>query len=404
MRIKINKRIFFDSDYILCSLFLIYIISFIISSILNTNIIQYIGFIIYVSLVIVLYFPKIIYLRLNSSNKLAIYIIIYTIINYLLEGRYFDSIDILFKQVFFFLLYIAYYAVYENKNFNNNEIDNYYITIILLLILISCLKGNKFKYEDEIRMSGMFTNPNNFALIGLSLLFFINETGNKIKKILLHIIIILVLFFSGTSGAIIAYFIGMFYKYRNKIFKNIYKYIFIIPAVSIIILYLINMEESKMYFMKLINQFIVLKNILNGDLDIANLKIADVKIIYGSSALSMLWRFQHWQNIISYYLNSKLFNILLGFGLNGSKGIFLHMAHNEYVGFLFEQGVVGFSLIIYFYISIFLNLQNRKKYIIIIFAIYAFSENIVTNMIFMSIFSNFIAKNRAIAEHSNLYS
>lgn len=329
-------------------------------------------------------------IKKDKTIFLGFLIILYSALNFILLGITFGHYDFFMKQVMFFVIYITILSYPKTMLCESYKFNKYFILIILVLLILSFIYGKKFEYGQEERLSGLFTNPNNLALMGLSILFFIDaDKDSNFKIAFIHLIILLSLYFSATSGAIIAYFAGILFKFRRAISKQIL--IFLIVGMFFLIL---NIFFNNILIEKLTKQFYMLLDLIKGEIDIKNLNFSELVTEYASMGLSVLWRLNHWYNLIEKYWNANYINKIFGFGLGSSKDLMGNMPHNEYIGFIFEQGLVGFLLIILFYWFIFVRLKDEKKYVLIIFAIYAFSENIVTNMIFMSLLALFCATNQ----------
>ena len=76
--------------------------------------------------------------------------------------------------------------------------------LVILLISMTIYKGTS--WDGGTRHSGLFINPNNLALTPFLLLFFVNPKRDKwFVQVAIHAIVVAVLAFSGTNGAIVAY-------------------------------------------------------------------------------------------------------------------------------------------------------------------------------------------------------
>lgn len=334
-----------------------YILSFIIGSIFEIKVLNYIGFIFFFYMLAFSRIKKLNTIKKDKTIFLGFIIIIYSALNFLLIGISFGHYDFFMKQIMFFVIYITVLSYPQTILSESYKFNKYFILIILVLVILSFIYRKKFEYGQEERLSGLFTNPNNLALMGLSMLFFINaDRDSNFRVTFIHLIILLTLYFSATSGAIIAYFLGILFMFRRTISKQIL--IFLIVGIFFLIL---NIFFNNILIEKLIRQSYMFLDLMKGEIDIKNLNFGELISIYGSLGLSILWRLNHWYNLIEKYQNSNYINKTFGFGIGSSKDLMGNMPHNEYIGFIFEQGLVGFLLIILFYWFIFVRLEDKKN-------------------------------------------
>src|SRR4051812_5647019 len=89
---------------------------------------------------------------------------------------------------------------------------------ILVILLISCTIHKGTSWDGGTRHSGLFLNPNNLALIPFLLLFFVHPVRDKwFIRLGAHGVVALILAFSGTSGAVLAYVIALAFHLRKSI-------------------------------------------------------------------------------------------------------------------------------------------------------------------------------------------
>jgi O-antigen ligase len=69
--------------------------------------------------------------------------------------------------------------------------------------------------------------------------------------------------------------------------------------------------------------------------------------------------------------------------------------HNDYLRVLIEQGIIGLTLYMAFFLTILKRIDPRYRYCVLAIAIYCFSENNMDNLLFMSIFVFFLASSQS---------
>lgn len=259
--------------------------------------------------------------------------------------------------------------------------------LVILLISATIYKGTS--WDGGTRHSGLFGNPNNLALIPFLLLFFINAAKDKwYLRVAAHGVVVAILGFSGTSGAVVAYLIGLLVHLRSMVSKRVGTAVFGIAAVvglaAVTFLSLGGLRllpESR-----LVNQISVMgdqmQNVANG----SNIAYYDQEKVLGSGSGSALWRVEHWKQTLAIYFDGTPAQQIFGFGIGGAVRIMGILPHNEYLRILFEQGIVGLSLFLFAWGRMILTAPPEVRYIGLIAAIYSFSENNLDNFPFMSLF------------------
>ncbi|HEY3418199.1 MAG TPA: hypothetical protein VGM23_15080, partial [Armatimonadota bacterium] len=107
---------------------------------------------------------------------------------------------------------------------------------------------------------------------------------------------------------------------------------------------------------------------------------------YSVTDTSALWRLIHWKNTLETYWQGGWLRILFGNGLGSSNTIMGILPHNDYLRFLFELGVFGCVAILLVWGSLFRQLQPSSRWLMVMIAVYSFSENIFDNYLAMALF------------------
>ena len=259
--------------------------------------------------------------------------------------------------------------------------------LLILLISVTIFKGAS--WDGGTRHSGLFVNPNNLALIPFLLLFFINERKDSwFIRFGAHAVVVAVLAFSATSGAVLAYVIGLaihFSSMVSKAFRSLASALTVLVLLAGVTFFAMDGERF-LPQTRMVHQITIMrsefKDVING----ANIQYYEKEKVLGSGSGSGIWRLMHWRKTIATYLDGTPAQQIFGFGIGSSPEILGVLPHNEYLRILFEQGIVGFLLFIFAWKRIITTAPAEVQYIGAITAIYSFSENNLDNFPFMAIF------------------
>jgi O-Antigen ligase len=261
---------------------------------------------------------------------------------------------------------------------------------ILAILLISFTIFRGTSWDGGTRHSGLFVNPNNLALIPFLLLFFVDPIRDgMLLRLAAHAIVVAVLAFSGTSGAVVAYAIGLAVHLRTLISKRWRTFVYIlIPVCGLAAVTFIAMNGAQLLpETRLTKQVEVigvqLQNVLQGG-DVA---YYEQERVLGPGTASGIWRVAHWRRTVATYLDGTVAQQILGFGLGSSPRMLGKLPHNEYLRILFEQGIIGFMLFVFAWGRIIKTAPAHIRYVGLVVAIYSFSENNLDNFPFMALFT-----------------
>jgi O-antigen ligase len=259
--------------------------------------------------------------------------------------------------------------------------------LAILFISLTIFKGKS--WDGGTRHSGLFVNPNNLALIPFLLLFFINPLKDKwFVRVAGHSIVAAVLAFSGTSGAVVAYLIGLLVHLGGMVSKRIRSTVFTVAALAGLaaVAFLSMGGLGVLPETRLVNQFSVMGDQMQTVFDGTTLDYYAQEKVLGSGSGSAIWRIAHWRETVQIYLDGTPAQQIFGFGIGGAVRIMGILPHNEYLRLLFEQGIVGLSLFLFAWYRMIRTAPVEIRYIGLIVAIYSFSENNLDNFPFMSLF------------------
>src|SRR4030042_1167554 len=113
--------------------------------------------------------------------------------------------------------------------------------------------------------------------------------------------------------------------------------------------------------------------------------------MYGTSDCSGIWRISHWRTCVDVIAGSNMVHFLCGHGILSSSLLLYKVPHNDYLRVLIEQGIIGLTLYIAFFLTVIRRIDPRYWYCIVAIALYCFTENNIENLLFMSIFVFFLA-------------
>lgn len=263
------------------------------------------------------------------------------------------------------------------------------LAIPVLIILAMCLFVGHGTEMDATRRAGLFVNPNNLALIPFLLLFLIDEVRDPLRiRLAIHAVIVTVLVFSGTSGATIAYGIGLAVHLRHRISPAVR-----LLAVTVVLvggslaLALITADGGDLLpDTRLTKQLSLMRAEFQTVLEGGHVAYYDQERVLGPGATSGVWRLDHWRRTLEMYLDGAPAQQLFGFGTGSSEQLLGKLPHNEYLRILFEQGAAGFILFLFAWRRILRAAPASVRYVGLIVAIYSFSENNLDNFPFMSLF------------------
>jgi O-antigen ligase len=303
----------------------------------------------------------------------------------------------LFKHVVVCILYIFIFSMGLAPIYST-PFRTVFVLVLLFMGLVSFIVPNVSETDDVMRMSGFFVNANNFSLSMMTLLFLINEEKDgRAKKILIHAILILFLLLSGTSGAILAYLGAMLFKYfvllkSARRYRN--KWVLVLISIALVLLGCL-LTTHLFMDVPIVKRIVTQLSLVWHELPLAasgyELDYRNLSSMYGGSDFSGIWRVSHWRTCVDVIADANIVQLLCGYGIGASSLLLNKVPHNDYLRVLMEQGIIGLTLYIAFFLTVFRRIDWRCRYCIVAIALYCFSENNMDNLLFMSIFAFFLA-------------
>jgi hypothetical protein len=199
--------------------------------------------------------------------------------------------------------------------------------------------------------------------------------------------VIAVLAFSATSGAVLAYGIGLIVHFSNMVSKKFRSIVLValLGSATAAVAFLAMGGERILPQTRMINQISVMRGELKDVFSGANIAYYEKEKVLGSGSASGIWRLMHWRKTIVTYSEGGPMQQIFGFGIGSSPGILGVLPHNEYLRILFEQGIVGFILFVFVWKRIIGEAPVEIRYVGVITALYSFSENNLDNFPFMAL-------------------
>jgi len=391
---KINSRIVFlrspSDSYWTVPLIgtCMYILAFIIGYFLKLPILNIAGTCLLFLIVMIGKYKTILIIRRDLTINIAFLILLIPIVNTLINLESIWPIYFI-KHIAIYSLYILIFSFGLPPLYETNK-RKYFIAIISILLGLSIIGGKVFEYGGQVRLIGIFTNPNNLSLMALPLLFFINEDKDTVfKKGFLNLFVIIILIISSTAGAILAYIAANAYKYRKK-FKKIYVSLPLIFLILLLIFYIQDLKQFQ-FTNKIITQSMVINEKYSDAISMEEINYGNLVSQYGTPSLSGIWRLSLWVRALYIISDSNIIKVFFGNGIGSSRQLLGALPHNEYLRIFLEQGTFGFILNIILFVIIWLRINSKYRYLLLMFAIFSFSENNIDNFLFMSLFIFFIA-------------
>lgn len=339
---------------------------------------------------------RLIHLRVDASVALVLCILVLAFVPTLYDptntlARY------LVKLVVVCILYVLIFSM-ELRPIYETPFCKVFVLTLLLMGAVSLVIPRSEEMDDVTRLSGFFVNANNLSLTMLTLLFLIDEQRDRwAVKMAFHAVIILFLILSGTSGAILAYLGAM--AYRTWAFAKSAREARVLLILLLLVLMLISLvfivPSSLYHQVPLANRIITQLSLIWDQLPLAvsgyEPDYAHLSKLYGQSGGSGIWRIAHWRKGLDVVADANVFQLVFGHGVGSSSLLLDKLPHNDYLRILIEQGVLGLALSLAFFAVVFARIDWRYRHCIVAVALYCICENNMDNLLFMSLFTFFLA-------------
>lgn len=275
------------------------------------------------------------------------------------------------------------------------------LAVPVLIILLICLLVDRGFEGGAGRHSGLFKNPNNLALIPFLLLFLIDEERDPLPlRFSVHAVVAGVLLYSGTSGALIAYAIGMAIHLKDRLSPAVR-----MTALTVMLTggaataILIVNGDGILPETRLTKQLFLMRSQIQDVLSGETLRYYEEERLLGEGSASGIWRVAQWRRSLAAYGGFDAPGQLFGAGTGASWTVLGNLPHNEYVRILLEQGIVGLFLFLFVWRRLLISAPKPVRYVGLIIAIYSFSENNMDNFPFMTLFVLFLSATGGAAEN-----
>lgn len=235
----------------------------------------------------------------------------------------------------------------------------------------------------------IFVNSNNFlyCIIATSLLVFLFFPKNR-KASMLYILFGSLI--SKTIGGVLALVAAIMIVFRKKIVNTVG---LATVALAAIALYLITTYSSIAVFERVKNSYIVFTELSTNNSSLASLKDVEYSqaLSYttgGQEDLSFLFRLKHWSEIKDHFFKGRPINMFFGHGFMSIPNVTTAnlVAHNDYLGVLYEFGFLPFIILVFGYARILRQFRNEVVGVsLFAIAIFHFSENLYYNFLVTSI-------------------
>ena len=257
----------------------------------------------------------------------------------------------------------------------------------VVLVLGACLG------VSEERIEGSYANPNNFALAAMSLLFFIDPDRDPPRfKFALHAFVVGLILLSGTAGALMGYLVGLGFSLLRTRFARA---LLLVAALGSLLglLWLPKrpadlqiLGETKwigpLWTKVMVVQDHFAEIAANDPLDFWKLGQE-----YGGAELtSAAWRLEHWRTVLRIFQDSGALAQWFGQGPGACSVLLVKLPHNDYLRLLVEAGLLGCAAGGTIWIMLYRRAAPSVRWLAIMMATYAITENNLDNFTVMSLF------------------
>lgn len=337
-----------------------------------------------------------IHLRVDASVALVLCILILAFVPTLYDPTH-TLARYLVKLAVVCILYVLIFSM-ELRPIYETPFCKVFALTLLLMGAVSLAIPRGEEMDDVRRLSGFFVNANNLSLTMMTLLFLIDEQRDRrAVKIGFHAVIILFLVLSGTSGAILAYLGAM--AYRTLAFAKSARQARAVLMLLLLMLVLIGLvfivPGSLYHRIPLANRILAQLSLIWDQLPLAisgyEPDYAHLSRLYGESGGSGIWRIAHWRKGLDVVADANAFQFVFGHGVGSSSLLLEKLPHNDCLRVLIEQGALGLALSLVFLAIVFARIDWRYRHGIVAVALYCLCENNMDNLLFMSLFTFFLA-------------
>ena len=248
------------------------------------------------------------------------------------------------------------------------------------------------------RIEGSYANPNNFALAALSLLFFIDpDRDHPGLKFGMHAFVVGLILLSGTAGAFLGYMVGLCFSSIRTRFARL---LLLVAALGLpLALFWLPQRpvdfqilgEAK-WIGPLWTKVMVVQDHLAEIAANVPLDFWKLGQEYGGTELtSAAWRLEHWRTVLRVFQDSGGLAQWFGQGPGACSVVLPKLPHNEYLRLLIEVGFLGCAACGAVWFILYRRSTPSARWLAIMMATFAFTENNLDNFSVMSLFVLFLA-------------
>jgi hypothetical protein len=334
--------------------------------------------------------------RVDASVALVLCILILAFVPTLYDPAYTQA-RYLVKLVVVCILYVLVFSM-ELRPIYATPFCKVFVLTLLLMGVVSLIVPRGEQMDDVTRIAGFFANANNLSLAMMTLLFLIDEQRDGlVVKLGFHAVIILFLVLSGTTGAILAY--GGAMVFRTLVFiksarnARVYLVLFMLLLILVGLVCVVPIEIYKQIPLtdRIGSQLTLIWNQLPVAVSGDELNYARFSKLYGQSGGSGIWRIAHGRKGMDVMAGTNAFQLVFGHGVGSSSLLLGKLPHNDYLRILIEQGILGLGLSLAFMAVVFARIDWRYRTGIVAVGLYCFCENNMDNLLFMALFTFFLA-------------
>ncbi|MHB0939345.1 MAG: O-antigen ligase family protein [Armatimonadota bacterium] len=262
---------------------------------------------------------------------------------------------------------------------------------ILMLLVAGMLLAHTGMGASE-RMKGLFTNPNNFALMAMSLLFVLREERDAwyVRWGVYGLVGGLILL-SGTAGALLSFVAALGYRLiaAGKGRKLLVILLIAAGLLAMLVTGMLMLRDQSFLHSGPLGSVSDKVEIAYNNLELVfsdkAVNFYQASRGYSDDATSALWRLVHWKETFQTWQQGGWLCVLFGNGLGSSVPMMGILPHNDYLRFLFELGLLGLLANAVIWCTLFRQLQPASRWLLVMMAIYSFSENNFDNFLAMAL-------------------
>lgn len=264
--------------------------------------------------------------------------------------------------------------------------------MVILLLLVAGMLLSHAGMGDTERIKGLFTNPNNFALMAMGLLFLLDEErDNAIVRWCAYGLVGGLILLSGTAGAMLSFAAAFCYRSfaAGKGRQLLLVGLAVVCLAGLALTAATMFRNSPALKSGPVGKLVAKVDIARDNLSLvfSNKAVNFIAASHGYSedSTSALWRIMHWKDTFQVYLQGGWQRILFGAGLGSSKPIMRILPHNDYLRFLFELGLFGLLATVIVWGAIFRQMLPTNRWLLVMIAIYGISENNFDNFLALTL-------------------